>query len=396
VTDAAVRGNVPEGPILMRVFDERSFGERLARGEVKCPAAALRLPLLPAGWLWGAAMRARRQAYRSGQRTARDAGVPVVSVGNLTAGGTGKTPMVEWVVRRLCALGRRPAVLSRGYGAARAGDCNDEALMLEGRLGGVRHYAAPDRVASGRRAVAAGADCLVLDDGFQHLRIRRAVNIVLLDALDPFGGGRVLPAGTLREPLSALADADALVLTRADAVTPEELAAIRARLAALAPGKPLVEAAHRPTELVDLDGGSALAAGALRGRRVAAVCGIGNPRGFVRTLESLGAEVVAAHFRPDHAPYALEDLALMVAFLGSDWKSGDAELIIVTEKDAVKLRRVCGEFLAAAGPMARRLPDAARAPQLKIADLPVRALRVDMALLSGEDRLDTLLKDALC
>jgi len=303
---------------------------------------------------------------------------------------------VEWIARRLLALGRRPAILSRGYGAPQSGDRNDEAMMLEGRLAGVPHYANPDRVASAREAVAGGADCLVLDDGFQHLRVKRDLNIVLLDALDAFGGGRVLPAGTLREPLSALADADALVLTRADAVPAEEMIAIRSRLDAAGPGKPIIEAAHRPTEVVDLAGAGAQPAASLRGRRVAAVCGIGNPRAFVRTLESLGAEVVAAHFRPDHADYSLDDMALIVSILGPDWKSGDAELIIVTEKDAVKLRRVCPAFLAAAGPLARRLPQQARTPELKCGDLPVRALRVDMGIVSGEDRLNQMLKDALC
>lgn len=380
----------------MPILDERSFFERLARGEVRGPAAALRLPLYPASWLWGAAMRARRHACRSGRCASFDAGLPVVSVGNITAGGTGKTPMVEWIARRLIAMGRRPAVLSRGYGAARAGERNDEAMLLDGRLGGVPHFAGKDRLVTARKAAEAGADCLILDDGFQHLRIRRKLNVVLLDALDPFGGGRVLPAGTLREPLSALADADVLVLTRADAASTEDAAAVRTRLNAVAPGKPLVEAAHRPTEIVDLEGGSAQPAESLRGRHVAAVCGIGNPRAFVRTLESLGAEVVAAHFRPDHAAYGVEDLALMLSALGPDWKSGDAELIIVTEKDAVKLRRACPAFLAAGAPVARRLPDGARAPELKTADVPIRALRVDLAVLSGEDTLTSMLKDALC
>ncbi len=380
----------------MVTLDERSFLERLARGDVRGPARALRWPLVPPSALWGTLMRLRRAAWRHGLRTPRDLGLPVVSVGNVTVGGTGKTPMVEWVARQLVLLGRRPAILSRGYGASRAGEDNDESLLLEGRLDGVRCYAHPNRVASAAKARAAGADCLILDDGFQHLRVRRNVNLALLDALDPFGGGRVLPAGMLREPLSALAEADALALTRTDALPEDELAALRDRLARLAPGRPLVETLHRPTTLTALDGGNPQPAESLRGRRVMALCAIGNPRGFIRTLESLGAEVVLAHFRPDHAAYGLHDLAQAVAALGPDWKSEGAELIIVTEKDAVKLRRVCDPFLDQAAPVLRRLPEGAPTPRLTPADLPLRVLRVEMAVRAGEERLIALLKDALC
>jgi hypothetical protein len=156
-------------------------------------------PLIPISWLYGlAAERRRARLSARGVRLP----VPVVSVGNITCGGTGKTPAVEMIVRDLLARGRHPAILSRGYRAGADGT-NDEGRVLSRALPEIPHLVVPDRAGGGRAAITAGADVLVLDDGFQHVRLSRDLDLVLIDALDPFGGGRVLPAGLLREPLRA-------------------------------------------------------------------------------------------------------------------------------------------------------------------------------------------------
>ncbi len=223
-------------------------------GQAKGPwPTALRGVLTAAEVPYAVLMRLRRWAYRKELLPSFDPGVPVISIGNLTTGGTGKTPMVAWVVRRLRRICQRPAVLTRGY-KAQAGR-SDEAVMLRlqlqrppGSLPAASEEVAaaiptevpvfidPHRVAAAKAAVAAGADVLVMDDGFQHLRLKRDLDIVLVDATCPLGFEHVLPRGLLREPPSALAAADALVITHADLLDASSLAALRKRLTFLAPG----------------------------------------------------------------------------------------------------------------------------------------------------------------
>ena len=166
-----------------------------------------------------AAVAYRNRRYDLGRAAIHHVAVPVISVGNLTLGGTGKTPMVKWVARRLLAQGSRVAIVSRGYGAA-AGQQNDEARELSQALPEVPHVQNRDRVAGAERAIAEfSAQCILLDDGFQHRRLARDLDIVLLDALEPFGFEHVFPRGTLREPLAGLKRAQAVCLSRADAIS---------------------------------------------------------------------------------------------------------------------------------------------------------------------------------
>jgi tetraacyldisaccharide 4'-kinase len=349
----------------MRLTDSREFWVRVIRRRGAAPAALRRL-LAPAALVYGFAMRLRREAYREGTFRVRKLSAPVISVGNLTVGGTGKTPMVEWIARWFVRNGRKPAILSRGYGAREAAAAeprNDEALLLRRALPQVPHYADPDRVAAGRQAIAAGADCLLLDDGFQHLRVHRDLNLVLVDALDPFGGGRVLPAGALREPLDSLRDADAIVLTRADVLGHGMLEKVREQTRALAPGKPIIEAAHRAVALTLSTGVEAEPIEWLAGRRVHLFCGLGNPDGFLHTVSKLGAEIVGAHFFPDHFAYRARD----VAALAEECVNERADCALTTEKDAVKIGAWPG--------MA-----------------PLRVLRVEIEPTAGRPQLENMLK----
>jgi len=278
------------------------------------------------------AVRWRNRRFDRGGAEVRRVGVPVVSVGNLTLGGTGKTPMVHWVARWFIECGVRVAVISRGY---RAGDdgTNDEARELEQRLPGVIHLENPDRVAAARAAVEElGARAIVLDDAFQHRRIARDLDVVLLDALEPFGFEHVFPRGTLREPVDGLARADVVALSRADLLTADEREAIERRVRAICPKVTWLQVTHQPRELLAA-GGATRPIDSLRGRPVAAFCGLGNPAGFRHTLETCGYRVVEFRELPDHHRYTPEDVASLSAWA----ERLPVEAVVCTHKDLVKL-----------------------------------------------------------
>jgi len=285
---------------------------------------------------YAAAVAIRNAAYDRGLREVCPAGVPVISVGNLTLGGTGKTPMVAWAARSLHEHARRPAIVSRGYGS-RPGRASDEAEELAILLPGIDHVANRDRVAAARLAVTRGAGVVVLDDGFQHRRLHRNLDIVAVDATDPFGCGRLFPRGLLREAVGGLGRAQAVVLTRADLVDASERRAIRAAVDAARQGRPPIvwsEAIHRPTRLRSWSGTFEPLA-ILREARIAACAAIGNPAAFVRTLKGLGAELAGFVGFPDHHAYGLDDLARVEEAADSS----RATMVVTTLKDLVKIRR---------------------------------------------------------
>jgi tetraacyldisaccharide 4'-kinase len=350
------------------VPDAESF-KRLVDGTTRGPGASLaRLGLATISAPYGAAVAVRNAAYDAGLLSIVRAGVPVVSIGNLTLGGTGKTPLVAWTARLLARLGRRPAIVSRGYGA-RAGETSDEAAELALLLPTVPHVADRDRPRAAARAVAAGADAVVLDDGFQHRRLARDLDIVAVDATDPFGCGRLFPRGLLREPLGGLARAGAVVLTRASAVDGRRRDEIRAVLAAACRGRlppAWAEADHRPVCLRSATGGTRPLAD-LRGRRVFAFAGIGNPAAFRAAVVALGAEVVGFEPLPDHHAYRPADLDA----LGHAAAAARAELVVTTLKDLVKVRR-----------------DA-------LAGLPLAAVEIAIEFAAGEAALEAAIHAAL-
>ena len=308
----------------------------MSGGRVGVGASCVRAATWLASKPYGLAMRLRRWGYRRGVLSSHDSPVPVISVGNLTTGGTGKTPMVAWIVRHLAESGRKPAVVMRGYRAGKthpdAEPKSDEAQLLA-ELTGAPVIVEPDRVAGARRAAAGGADVVVLDDGFQHRRLRRQLDIVLIDAVEPLGFGHCLPRGLLREPPAALADAEAIIITHADEVTPERLASLRARLAVLrGPGATMAEAMHKPVAAID-EAGLSHPPTTLAGRKVFAFCGLGSPGHFRESLVRIGAEVVGAAEMGDHAAYREADLA----GLAESARRCDAEIMVTTQKDHVRL-----------------------------------------------------------
>ncbi len=289
----------------------------------------LRLPAL----LVGAVAGLRNRLYDHGWLPAHRLQLPVVSVGNLSVGGTGKTPMVLLLARSLAERGFRPGILSRGYGA-KQGELNDEGRLFARALPEVLQVQDPDRVRGARELERRGADLIVLDDGFQHRRLARDLDLVLIDATRPWGlpaegegeaVQSVLPRGLLREGLGSLGRASALVITRADALPAAELSALEDELEAAVPGVPRLLAEHRPVAL--RRGEEELGLEVLDGLPVRLVSGIGNPQAFERTARAAGADLRGVHAFADHHDFGRAEL---------DGLPGDEELL-VTAKDAVKL-----------------------------------------------------------
>lgn len=285
-----------------------------------------RAPLAAAAAVYGLAGRARNALFDAGLLRSHAVSARVVSVGNVVAGGTGKTPVVAALARIALGRGRRVAVLSRGYGRAAGESQNDENRLLSSKLPGALVVEDADRVAGARRAIASGADLLLLDDGFQHRRLRRDADVVLVDATRDLAAERCLPLGFLREPLGpALSRATVALLTRADLVSRESLAALRA---AVERHCPRIAVAETVLEGVTGVGGGAPSAGP-----AFLFAGIGNPSSFRRTAARAGIPVSGHAFFRDHHAYTGDDLRRLAAAASS----AGAERLLTTEKDAVKL-----------------------------------------------------------
>ena len=312
--------------------DPYEFRE-LVSGRRRGPRAALaRAVLRTLEFPYTAAVRLRNWRYETGKAKAHSASVPVISVGNITLGGTGKTPTVEWLARWFAERGVRVGLVSRGYGSP-SGQPNDEALELAQKLPGVPHVLDPDRVRGARRAIDEfGCQLVLLDDGFQHRRLARDFDLVLIDALEPFGFEHVFPRGTLREPLSGWSRADALVLTRAELVDAPRRAEIRDRALAIAPRAIWLEATHAPRVLRTVRGDEQPLESVLD-KRVAAFCGVGNPESFRRALVDRGYELVGMRTFADHFAYPRHELDQLARWVG-ELEAGAA---ICTHKDLVKI-----------------------------------------------------------
>jgi tetraacyldisaccharide 4'-kinase len=335
-----------------------------------------RLVLAGAGFGYAAGIRIRAWSFASGLRRIRRLPCPVICVGNLTVGGSGKTPCTIALAQWLGARDRAAAVLLRGYGRRSSGvmvaadlhgmharweAVGDEAVLLSRRLPGVPVIVGGDRYQAGCEALRRfPLDVLVLDDGFQHRQLHRDLDLVMLDATDPFGGGRLLPRGRLREPAAALRRAHALILSRTD--QGPDLAGFRLRLERLAPGAPQILTRHRPSGLTDLAGGGERPLGLLQGRRVLAVSGIANPPAFHRTLTALGVVLAGTLAFPDHHPYGPDDILRAEAAA----QEAGADMIVTTEKDAVRMPA----------------PTSGR---------PILVLQVDLEIVEGADALERLL-----
>ena len=334
-------------------------------------------PLVPLEGLFGAAAALRRSHWRDKQQRAP---IPVISVGNLAVGGAGKTPITLVVAQRLLARGRKVAILSRGYGGRGSGarfvsregtllldaaDAGDEPVLMARRLPEVQVLVGPRRVELARLAAEAGADVALLDDGFQHLQLARDLDIVVLDGASPFGNGRLLPRGPLREKPEALSRAGLGWISKVDEGDPKTVELVAEEILRRT-GREAMRSRYVPTELLSPDLRSARDLAALEGLPVLLLAGIARPGSFRRTLERIGAKVVGESLFADHHAFDARELDAVFARA----RAAGAALVVCTEKDAIRL------------------------PPLP-ADAPIAALRVDTEIVSGSERLDEALDRAL-
>jgi len=346
-------------------------------------AARLALaPLVVGEALFRAAVSVRGAAYACGLVSAARVGAPVISVGNLAVGGAGKTPAVLAIGERLIARGRRLAVLSRGYGARERGErvasdgarlllgaaeAGDEPLLLARRLPGAAVLCGPRRAELALRAVRElGADVLLLDDGFQHRALARDVDVVVVDAANPVGNGRLLPRGPNREAFSAIGRAQLAWLSRVDQAGSEQLSALRARVH-LATGRPPVESRHEVTDVLEGTLVRSFGASDLRGRPVLLLCALARPDGFRRTVAALGGEIRAERIFRDHHAFSAQELEEALAAA----RTAGCEAVVITEKDAVRL------------------------PAELAADPAFRVVRITARIVAGEEVLEELIELAL-
>jgi tetraacyldisaccharide 4'-kinase len=312
-------------------------------------------------------------------------GCPVISIGNLTVGGTGKTPVVEKLARDLTSRGRKVAILSRGYKSVRrkgiAGDiapvrivseggallldsktAGDEPFMLAKNLRGVAVVVDKDRVACARHAVTElESDLLILDDGLQYLRLHRRFDIVLIDREAPFGNEHILPRGTLREPPENLRRATHILITKCDG---SDLSELHQRIRCYNRTAPIIECRHRPVDLQDFTTGESLPIASLQGLRAASLSAIASPESFEQGLRKLGVSLELTQSFADHHRYSKRELT---RFLKRCTRRG-VSCILTTEKDAVRMPRLLNQ------------------------ELPIRYLRIEIEILKGEEHWNRMLE----
>ena len=307
--------------------------------------------LTPLSYIYTAVLKTHGWLYDCGLLRQKRLPCTVISVGNIVAGGTGKTPAVIWIAKYLQSEGFQVGVLLRGYGREGSHsvsvvsdgkqiltpltESGDEAGMIARKLPGVPIVVGADRYAAGLEVIQLWDHTngvLILDDGFQRRQLARDLDIVTIDSTQPFGTGKLLPAGTLREPKTALKRADTLLLTRTD------LAEKSVNFSGLADGKQIFESCHQPTRLYQLSNGEESALDLLNGQRILAVCGIGNPDAFAKTLHQFEPETVESLTFPDHHRYSLADLNDISARV----REVGADIVVTSEKDSQKLEAFAG------------------------------------------------------
>lgn len=309
---------------LEKVFSQSGWVYRLVR-----------MCLWVGHWPYRAVIRVRNFLYDRKLLKVHSLPLPVISVGNITCGGTGKTPAVIFLAKMIRQMGFTVAVLMRPY-KTRSGQPGDEQLVIRQALGDVPVIAQADRVAGGRTAIEQyDADFLLLDDGFQHRRLGRDFNIVLIDGTCPFGYGYVLPAGLLREPPNQLQRADLMIISRSNAVSGDQLWQLSDRLHEYNPSCPIMCGWHQPKCLIGPDD-TVHSLEEIAGRSALVFCGLGRPEAFVAGLTDLGVNVVDLVCYPDHYHYKQAD----VDMLAQRAELVAARFMLTTAKDWVKLREL--------------------------------------------------------
>jgi tetraacyldisaccharide 4'-kinase len=316
----------------MRQFFYNIATDQLKGSRYCLPQALLRI----LSWMYGALVGLNNFLFDSGLRKSHQLNVPVISVGNLTWGGTGKTPLIIWLVQILKQQQLRVVILTRGYMADSPHGLSesDEAVMMKEILGDVPILTGKNRFQNALEyQKEKKVDVFLLDDGFQHRKLKRDLNIVAVDALNPFGNGALIPRGILREPISKISRADAVVLTKADCA-PEVLTRISDMIKRYNPKVSISKSVHQPVSVSSLQGGEPLDLSWIAGKNISAVCSIADPKSFKKILEQLQGKVVKLFSFEDHHRYCQED----VRKIFDDSAGLSAQALMTTHKDAVKLK----------------------------------------------------------
>ena len=365
---------------------EQSHRKLISGQSSSVVARLLRALLRLASIGYSLAVRLRNFLYSKGWLKAHRVDAAVICVGNITVGGTGKTPLVVWLCKQI-AQRSKCAILTRGYKSTqnptrKTQNCIDEPAMLTESCPGVEVIVEPDRVAGAAEAIEEfGAKVLIMDDGFQHRRLARDLDIVAIDATQPFGYGKLLPAGLLREPATSLRRARAVVITRCDQVTEAQLNALEEELRTINPNMIVSSSIHAPVSARKADN-EEISVSQLKNKKIFAFCGIGNPDAFLNTIKALGCELVGSVVYDDHHHYT--DACL--ADIREQAEKAGADLVLTTQKDWTK---VISDPSAPLGTSFR----------LPIFDLESTVsfayLVIEIEFLAGQDKLTALIRDTL-
>jgi len=292
----------------------------------------------------------------------------VISIGNITTGGTGKTPLVAWLCNYFTDRNIKTAVLTRGY-KVKNSIFADEPAMLAKASPAAKVIVNPDRTAGAERAISEyNAKLLIMDDGFQHRGLARDVNIVAVDATEPFGYEKLLPAGLLREPVSSLKRADAVVITRSNQNSPEKISEIKNRISQINPDIVFAAAVHKPL-CIKLIKDRQMPLNELAGRKIYAFCGIGNPDAFFQTLSDMALNIVGTKVYNDHHKYTDADITAIY----EDARYKQAELVLTTHKDWIKTALLCIDKF----------------------EIPFAAMLVELAFIDGQEKIIALVNKAI-
>ena len=305
-------------------------------------AALIKSTLSAFAYPYSAVLNTRDFLYKNGVVKSTRLPVKVISIGNITTGGTGKTPLVESMARCLLEKNKKVAILSRGYGGNNSlqennDNVNDECLILRENLQDVTVLAGKDRVSNGEKAIReSGVDCLLLDDGFQHLKLKRDLDIVVIDSLNPFGGENLIPRGSLREPLKNLGRAGLFIISHCNQSKEKTIKSIYTKLNHVNNDAPVCESIHWPVHIENITDGSILGPEWLKGKRIYGLSAIGNPESFTYTLKELGADLIKHRKFHDHHNYNREEIGDVVY----EAKLLGVDAIVVTQKDIVKIKKM--------------------------------------------------------
>lgn len=357
-------------------------------------SAILRSLLGVASRIYSVIVRFRNFLYSKGLIRTTNVNAAVISVGNITAGGTGKTPLVVWLYKRLISNYKfkvsdfEVAILTRGYKAGKdlrgkRQDHSDEPAILAKSCPGAKVIVNPDRVGSAAKAINEhGAKVLIMDDAFQHRRLGRDLDIVTIDATCPFGFGRMLPAGLLREPVESLERAEAVVITRCDQVGTDKVVKLEEKLEAINSDMVIARAKHKPT-CVKSFGKEEISIEQLRGKKVFAFCGLGNPNAFLKTVKDIGANLVGYRIYDDHYHYTDDD----VIDIYKEAESLNAEIILSTQKDWYKTSL---QALAKKDLIQKKKEGGDDFKEIEFG-----YLAIEMDFTAGEDKLKELIEETL-